>query len=269
MQLQHKISIIAVLFGLLPHFVVAQTGPTDKVDIIKNYEAQLLDANKLNVTPTLPALDTSTKYQDYVVPPRPLKVTYDAPKLKPLGMKAGAKEEMYNGYVKAGGGVPTSIYGEFGYGFGLKDKFDGKIWAKHHQANFKNRENQRFSNTDVQLSGSGMVAKTTALEAKVGYAYDRVHYYGYNDSLVNFDAEQVRQNFKTLDIGLRLFNGERNDADPLVPPGRRARNKTGFDVEQAGRAQHVGSQHGCHRHRQGSGCAHNVKAQPYARHAGH
>lgn len=213
MQLQHKISIIAVLFGLLPHLVVAQTGPTDKVDIIKNYEAQLLDANKLNVTPTLPALDTSTKYQDYVVPPRPLKVTYDAPKLKPLGMKVGAKEEMYNGYVKAGGGVPTSIYGEFGYGFGLKDKFDGKIWAKHHQANFKSRENQRFSNTDVQLSGSGMVAKTTALEAKVGYAYDRVHYYGYNDSLVNFDAEQVRQNFKTLDIGLRLFNGERNDAD--------------------------------------------------------
>jgi hypothetical protein len=213
MQLQHKISIIAILFGLLPHFVVAQTGPTDKVDIIKNFEAQLLDANKLNVTPTLPALDTSTKYQDYVVPPRPLKVTYDAPKLKPLGMKAGAKEEMYNGYVKAGGGVPTSIYGEFGYGFGVKDKFDGKFWAKHHQANFKSRENQRFSNTDVQLSGSGMVAKTTALEAKVGYAYDRVHYYGYNDSLVNFDAEQVRQNFKTLDIGLRLFNGERNDAD--------------------------------------------------------
>jgi hypothetical protein len=148
-----------------------------------------------------------------VVPPRPLKVTYDAPKLKPLGMKAGAKEEMYNGYVKAGGGVPTSLYGEFGYGFGVKDKFDGKIWSKHHQANFKSRENQRFSNTDVQLSGSGMVAKTTALEAKVGYAYDRVHYYGYNDSLVNFDAEQVRQNFKTLDIGLRLFNGERNDAD--------------------------------------------------------
>jgi hypothetical protein len=209
----HNKIIIAVL-GLFAFTAAnAQNGPTDKVDIIKNFEAQLLDADKIGVTPTLPALDTSTKYQDYTVPPRPIKVKYEAPKLKPLGMKAGAKEEQYHGYFKGGGGVPSSIYGELGYGFGVKDKFDARIWGRHHQANFKSRENQRFSNTDVLLNGNGMVTENMALEGKVGYTYDRVHYYGYDDSLFTYDPGQVRQNFKTLDIGFRLYNGQRNDAD--------------------------------------------------------
>lgn len=209
----NKSLLIVAVCCLTGSVAFGQNGPTDKVDIIKNYEAQLLDANKLNVTPTLPPLDTSTKYQDYVVPPRPVKVKYDAPKLKPLGMKTGTKEEQYHGYFKGGGGVPTSVYGELGYGFGVKDKFDARIWGRHHQANFKNRENQRFSNTDVQIDGNGMLNKKTALEGKIGYTYDRVHYYGYDDSLYTFDAERVRQNFQTIDVGFRVFNGERNDAD--------------------------------------------------------
>lgn len=209
----NKSLLIVAVCCLTGSVAFGQNGPTDKVDIIKNYEAQLLDANKLNVTPTLPPLDTSTKYQDYVVPPRPVKVKYDAPKLKPLGMKTGTKEEQYHGYFKGGGGVPTSVYGELGYGFGVKDKFDARIWGRHHQANFKNRENQRFSNTDVQIDGNGMINKKTALEGKIGYSYDRVHFYGYDDSLYTYDAERVRQNFQTIDVGFRVFNGERNDAD--------------------------------------------------------
>lgn len=213
MRLQHKLMIPGLCLSLFSIAIQAQTGPTDKVDIIKNYEAQLLDANKLKVTPTLPALDTTTKYQDYVVPPHPSKVSYEAPKLRPLGMKTGAKDKVYKGYIKAGAGIPTSILGEAGYGFTVKNKYDGKIWARHHQANFKDLENQRFSNTDVQVSGGGKITDAASVEGKVGYSYDRVHYYGYDHELYTFDAARVRQNFKTTDIALRFFNTERNESD--------------------------------------------------------
>lgn len=237
MRFQYKISILATLFCLSAAALFAQ-GPTDKVDIIKNYEAQLLDATKLKVTPTLPALDTSTKYQDYIVPPHPSKVSYEAPKLRPLGMKAAGKDKVYHGYLKAGAGIPSSLYGEAGYGFGVKDKFDGKIWARHHQANFKDLDNQRFSNTDVLLSGGGKLTKTASLEGKVGYSYDRIHYYGYDHAVDSFDAARVRQNFKTTDISFRVFNGERNESDLnyfiapklYVLKDNYSNTETGFDL---------------------------------------
>lgn len=238
MFFQYKSYILVLLAGAFVNSLQAQTGPTDKVDIIKNYEAQLLDANKIKVTPTLPPLDTTTKYQDYIVPPRPASVTYEAPKLRPLGMGAARKEKQYNGYLKAGGGIPSSIYGEGGYGFGVKDKFDGKIFARHHQANFKDYENQRFQNTEGRLSGSGKLTETVSLEANAGYEYDRVHFYGYDHETLSFDEERVRQNFKTLDIGARVFNGERNDADfnySVAPKfysmrDNEANKETGFDL---------------------------------------
>src|SRR5262245_28084140 len=79
----------------------------DNVTVVKDFEAHLLDANKVNVNPSLPKLDTTTKKQDYTVPPHPSNVKYDAPKLRPIGIKAGPKENAYNGFVKLGAGVPT------------------------------------------------------------------------------------------------------------------------------------------------------------------
>jgi hypothetical protein len=208
-----KTSIVVALACLAAGAVQAQNGPTDKVDVIKTFDAQLLDATKIKVSPTLPALDTTTKYQDYLVPPRPLAVKYDAPKLKPLGMKAGGKDQQYRGFVKAGGGIPSAIYGEAGYGFAVKKKYNARLWARHHQANFKDRENQRFANTDVQLSGSGAIKEKIGLDVGASYARDQLYYYGYDDEALSFDPERVKQVFGLTEVRARLFNAERSDND--------------------------------------------------------
>lgn len=188
--------------------------PTESVDVIKDFDARLLESNKLKVTPTLPPLDTSTKRQDYVIPPKPLTVAYDAPKLRPIAIKAGKKEETYNGYLKAGGGVPTSFYGEAGYGLSANKQFDGKVWLKHHQLSADRAvENQKFSNTDFLLSGNYFMSQNMAVEGKIGYGYDRYHFYGYDRDSLDFDPEAVRQDYKLLDIGGRVYNSERSESD--------------------------------------------------------
>ncbi len=185
----------------------------DKVDVVKEFDARLLESSKINVSPGLPAVDTSTQRQTYVVPPRPLNVTYDAPKLRPIGMKSSGKESKYNGFVKAGGGVPTTLWGEAGYGFSVKDKFDGKVWLRHHSLNAsKSIENQRFFNNDFLANGNLYLKNNLAVEGNVGYSSDRVHFYGYDDSL-SFDAEKVRQDYKILDIGGRVYNSSRTASD--------------------------------------------------------
>lgn len=187
--------------------------PGERIDVIKDFDARLLESNKLNVPPSLPALDTSTQRQDYLVPARPLTVKYDAPKLRPIGMKAGKKEEDYNGFVKLGGGVPAAIWGEVGYGLS-KEKFDGKIWFRHHQQNAtRSRENQRFALNDGLINANYFINDKLAVEGKVGYSYDRVHFYGYNDDSLSFIEDRVRQDYKILDVGARLYNKERTDMD--------------------------------------------------------
>lgn len=187
--------------------------PTENVSILKDFDARLLESNKIDVPPTLPALDTTTKRQDYLVPPKPLMINYEAPVLRPIGMRSVKQEKPYNGYVKAGGGVPLTMYGELGYAFHSGEKFDGKAWVRHHNANRKSLENQRFSNTDALINGNVYLDNNLAVEGRVGYTYDRLHFYGYDHDSLEFTPEQVRQEYKIFDLGGRLYNSEPTDMD--------------------------------------------------------
>lgn len=220
MFLNNKSLLFACSLAVSTSALFAQDLPDQDVDIIKDFDARLLDANKLNVTPTLPALDTTTQRQNYLVPPRPLNITYDAPRLRPLGMRSAGKTETYNGYVKAGAGIPASFLAEGGYYFGnTEDRsedetaFDGKLWVRHHSANFRDLDNQRFFNNDARLNGNVYLANNLAVEGNIGYSYDRVHYYGYDHDSLEFGASKVRQDFKIFELGGRVYNTERTEAD--------------------------------------------------------
>lgn len=215
MFFNHKSILTAAFFSAALVTAFAQKNlPNESVDVTKDFDAHLLESNKINVTPTLPPLDTTTKRQNYNIPPKPLTVTYDAPKLRPIGVKAGKKEDIYKGYVKLGGGVPTSLYGEGGYAFKSNEQFDGKLWLRHHRIDAGRAvENQAMANTDVLVSGNYFLPQKLGIEGKVGYSADRYHFYGYDRDTLSFDKEAVRQDFKILDLGGRLFNSERTDAD--------------------------------------------------------
>lgn len=186
----------------------------DNVTVVKSFDAQLLEANKINVPPTLPPLDTTTQKQNYTVPPHPSNIKYDPPKLRPLGMKAAPREDAYNGYVKLGGGVPTSLYGEGGYFFKSDEKFDAKIWLKHHYLSAdKAIENQKFQKTQGLVSSNIFLPNNLATQVNIGYTYDRVQFYGYDHDSLEFSPERTRQDYKILDLSARLYNSQRTDSD--------------------------------------------------------
>lgn len=215
MSLNHKSIFTAIALLALGHVVIAQKDKvTGSVDIYKDFDAHLLESNKINLTPTLPPIDTTTQKQDYIVPARPLSLSYPTPKLRPIAMKSGKKDDTFNGYAKAGAGIPKQFWGELGYFFSAEDKFDGKAWFRHHSLNNgDNRENQRFFNNDFLLNGNVYLSQNLAVEGNVGYSYDRVHFYGYNSDTLSFSEERTRQDVKILDLGGRLFNKERSDMD--------------------------------------------------------
>ncbi len=211
--MKKHIALLISFIAPLSNLWAQRDLPTEQVSIIKDFDARLLESNKINVPPTLPPLDTSSRRFDYLVPQRPQAVTYDPPTLRPLSMRTVRPEKPYNGFVKLGAGAPNHYYGEAGYAFQSKDKFDGKAWFRHHQANSKKLENQRFTNNDAHLRFNYYLENNLAVEGMGTYSADRVFFYGYDHDSLQFAPEQVRQEFNLLELGGRFYNSQRNDLD--------------------------------------------------------
>jgi hypothetical protein len=217
--------------------------PTESVDVISDFDARLLESNKVDVTPSLPPLDTSIQRQTYTLPPRPLTVTYEGPKLRPIGMKSVKAEDANNGFAKLGGGVPTALIGELGYYLGTMEKFDARFQLRHHSLSADRAlENQKFFNTNFLASSNIAVTENIAVEGRLGYNFERVHFYGYDHEALSFTDEDVRQDFRVFDLGARLYNSERNDLDlnySIAPKFYRlldyySNSENGFDIGLTG-----------------------------------
>jgi len=186
---------------------------TGEVEVIKDFDARLTETEKISVTPTLPNQEAVTKTQTYNIPPRTMQVEYVAPKIRPVAMRGDQLPTAYNGYLKLGGGIPTSTFGELGYNTFYDKTYDVGVKLKHHQANFKNLENQRFMENSGEVMGTYYLDQGYAVGGNLGYTSDQVHYYGYDHDLTEFGRDAVKQNFNTLDFGLKFFNGERTQGD--------------------------------------------------------
>ncbi|MEZ5056161.1 MAG: hypothetical protein R2879_03900 [Saprospiraceae bacterium] len=192
--------------------------PSGQVDVIKNFDARLSDAEILKVEPQLPPADTSTKRQTYTIPNRSIQVEYLPPAIRPLAMKREKLEEVYNLFGKLGVGIPNSVYGEAGYGI-LKDKkFDLNVHLKHHSANnTKNVENQRFSDNMGKIEGTYYFDEGFAVQGRMGYSRNLNYYYGYTQDErfqdTSFSKNDVQQRFSQFNIGASLFNGEQTVGD--------------------------------------------------------
>lgn len=207
----HKMLMLALLIGAAANQLQAQN---EKVDIVKDFEAFLLESNKIEVTPTLPPLDTTLKVQTYNVQPRPLSVTYPAPRLRPIGLKTAQQEEPYNGFAKLGLGIPLGAWAEGGYYFGKSEKFDGKAWFRHFSQNNDNKlENQRYNNNEMLVNGNYYFDNGIAIEGNAGFTRNRFHYYGYDHDSLSYDEEVTKQYFQIIDLGGRVYNGARNEMD--------------------------------------------------------
>ncbi len=211
----NKNIIIALIILLVGTTVSYAQGDleTGEVEVIKDFDARLKDTEKISVTPHLPNQEAVTKTQVYNIPPRTMQVEYLAPKIRPIAMRGDKLPEAYDGYLKLGGGIPTTTFGELAYNTFYDDQYDIGVKLKHHQANFKNLENQRFMENSGELMGTYYLEQGYAVGGNIGYRSDQVHYYGYDHEVADFSRESVKQNFNTFDLGLKFFNGERTQGD--------------------------------------------------------
>ncbi|MEL6717127.1 MAG: hypothetical protein AAFP82_00255 [Bacteroidota bacterium] len=218
------------------------------VEVIRSFDARLLDSEKINLNPSLPNVDTTTKRLRYDVPMRILDIKYPPPRIRPLALGGDRLPPAYNGYLKGGGGFPNAFYGEAAYHVFAAERFDVGLNLDHRSANnSRNLENQRFSYTEAQAEGTYYFDQGFAVRGNLGYTLDKIHYYGYNaereaGDTMQIAKEEVDQLFSIFDVGVELFNGTRTVGDlnysasfDLYFMGDDSpTNETGFDLKIMG-----------------------------------
>jgi hypothetical protein len=215
------ITICSCLFATLLAAQPGGTKPPGNVadqsqDVVKNFDAKLLESEKVKVNPVLPAVDTTTKAQSYNVPNKVLVLEYQPPKMRPISMAQGKLPPQYNGFAKLGYGFPNSPYGEAAYRFGDPKVYMAGIKAKYHAAdNSAKIENQRFSILDVEANGTYFLDIGMAIDGKIGFNQNTNHYYGYNfpSKVATFSEEASKQRFNDFGASLKLYNSVRTVAD--------------------------------------------------------
>jgi hypothetical protein len=218
MSTKKVLCLLSACFCLFSVGSIAQSDlPSEHQEVIKSFEARLLDADMLLAKPELPPADTLTKTQNYTLPARTIQVDYLPPVIKPLAIKKENVGDKYNGFAKLGAGYPVSFYGEAVYNLDIGKQFDLGINARHHSARFKRVDNQQFSNNNFGLKGTYYFDEGYAITGKLGYTRDYLYYYGYNfdpaykDTF--FTKEDVQQIFSIFDAGVSFFNGEQTVGD--------------------------------------------------------
>ncbi|MEZ4985483.1 MAG: hypothetical protein R2795_10675 [Saprospiraceae bacterium] len=194
--------------------------PSGQVDVVKSFEARLAEANRVDVKPQLPPLDTSTRQLTYNVISKDVPVEYLPPRIRPIAYRTEKPPTVYDGYVRLGAGYPSAFLGEISYDITKNEEFDFGVNLKRHTAtNNAKVENQRFSNNHLGLDGTYYFDQGFAVNGEVGFTSNGVYFYGYNDlneetgSTFSFTDEEVRQRFTIFDFGVDLFNGTRTQAD--------------------------------------------------------
>ena len=174
------------------------TSKKRTVEVTSTFKPVLREAAKINFNATPPNADTAKPRLQYNLPNQNLLLPYQPGTLKPLALNIDSGGRFDNSsYVKAGFGSLRTPYIQAGISFGDGKTAGLNIFAKHVASESK-REFQKFSNTDIKLSGFFKSGNNMEWNAGIGMRDDKTYKYGFEPASLSFPTDSLKQNFQTI-----------------------------------------------------------------------
>lgn len=196
-------------FGIvLVNTSFAQKDTTGKggVTIVSSFKPVLREAAKINFNATPPSPDTTKAKLNYDIPNQNLVLGYQPGSLKPLALAIDSVEKFNNNsYIKAGFGSLRTPYIQAGISLGDGETAGLNIYAKHVASESK-RDFQKFSSTNIKLSGYFKSGNNLQWDAALGMKRDRTYKYGYLPATLVFPTDSLKQNFQTISGRVAFHN---------------------------------------------------------------
>jgi hypothetical protein len=204
-----KVSLLflgIIVFGIS----YSQKDTSKAVEIVSGFKPALKESAKINFGATPAAPDTTKARLTYDIPNQNLLFAYQPGTLKPLALDIDTTGAFDNSsYVKAGFGSLRTPFVQTGISFGDGKTAGLNIYAKHVASEGK-REFQKFSETDMKLSGF-FKFKKMEWNASIGMKQDRTYKYGFEPQILSFPTDSLKQNFQTIAGRVGFHNIDKTD----------------------------------------------------------
>jgi len=206
-QALYKIFFLSVgIFSVGISFAQKDTTKSGGVTIVSSFKPVLREAAKINFNASPPAADTTKAKLNYDIPNQNLLLGYQPGSLKPLALSIDSVVKFDNSsYIKAGFGSLRTPYVQAGISFGDGETAGLNIYAKHVASESK-RDFQKFSNTNVRLSGYFKSGNNLQWDAGLGMKRDRTYKYGYLPATLVFPTDSLKQSFQTISGRIAFHN---------------------------------------------------------------
>ncbi len=184
-------------------------GNSDVV-VVKDYEATIQDAQKVNIQPAIPEIEDKKTNLSYTVPVREFKdINFEPNPLKPIAISKEKLQAYNSSYIKIGLGSQLMPLVQFAYNDNKTKNLRFGILYDHLSARGWDIKNQHFSDDKA-----GVYLKYFPKKVELGVAFNfrnyRTHFYGTDST---FSEKSVRQVFRTYDASAYIKNAQKNKFD--------------------------------------------------------
>ncbi len=190
---------------------------TEEVIVVKEYEATIQDAQKVNIQPNIPEVEEKKPKLDYSVPNKDFKdIAFEANPLRPLSISKEKLEKYNSSFIKIGFGSQIMPIAQLAYNDNKTKNLKFGIFYNHLSAREFKVKNQRFTDDEAGVYLK-YYPKKTEMGVNFTFRNYRTHFYGIDTNNVAVDsvvkAKNIRQVFRTYDAGVYFKNSQKNKLD--------------------------------------------------------
>ncbi len=191
MNTKIKISFLLLTVSTM---CLGQTGiEADNLEVIKTFEAQLEEAQIIDVRPKLPKVILVKKVYDFRISIVPLELKYPAPIIKPLAMMESNTFDADNHFIRLGYGTLNDPNGRVRLSFYDGDRYKLNILGGYRALdNTSKVAYQKMSDIDAGITGFARLNENVALNFKSDINVAKRNYFDTktNYPTLNYGEEQ-------------------------------------------------------------------------------
>lgn len=193
--------------------IITNTGviEVDQVEVIKAFEAKLIDAKKITINPKIKAIVPVEKSYDYDITIVPIKIEYPDPIIKPLAMNPDPDKPINHFFARLGYGDLKSPYADLSYHNQKGDLYNYTISGHFYGADDSDQIRfRKFYESELMINIGYRLGENHKLNVDLGGGYDLRNLYDtvYVNTPEILEEEDVKRNILKTKVRAGISNIE-------------------------------------------------------------
>ncbi|MBK8700077.1 MAG: hypothetical protein IPN29_11330 [Saprospiraceae bacterium] len=198
------VSVFIIINIFLPR-LSGQDLPEEKQEIIKTFEAQLEDAQKITILPNILPIASIKKKYTYNITILPLEIKYPDPVIKPLATDPDLAFEKHAFYARGGYGNKSNPLFRLMYTHTDEHQLDYHIFLSHDGFNNKEITLQKGSRSQVDGGIRFRLKEKMQINTNVNARYDENQFYFVHTNGQDIPSDPLRKQLRYA-VNADLYN---------------------------------------------------------------